>query len=264
MGSREETGAPVEQEIRLDANVDDLLELEPIQPVAIEERVEDAPAVEPIGDLDHLTGGLLSASRWQLATKRAMDIVGGALLILLLSPVLISVALAVKLTSRGPVFYVQRRVGRLGEPFRMLKFRSMQRDAESHKLEHTERNIHNGDGPIFKIPDDPRRTAVGRVIRRYSIDELPQLFNVLWGQMSLVGPRPHLPEEFVHYGPKDRGRLLVKPGLTCIWQVSGRSDLDFGTWVDMDLEYIRTWTLRKDVVLLVKTVPAVLSGRGAY
>ena len=120
------------------------------------------------------------------------------------------------------------------------------------------------DGPIFKIRDDPRVTSVGRVIRRLSIDELPQLFNVLKGDMSLVGPRPPLTEECSHYTARERQRLLVKPGVTCIWQVSGRSDLDFQTWVDMDLEYIQTWTLRLDLVLLLKTIPAVLSGRGAY
>lgn len=119
-------------------------------------------------------------------------------------------------------------------------------------------------GPIFKIRDDPRITPVGRAIRRLSIDEFPQFFNVLMGNMSLVGPRPALPEEFLDYTDRERERLLVKPGVTCIWQVSGRSDIDFDTWIDMDLEYIEEWSLSLDLKLLVRTVPAVLTGRGAY
>jgi lipopolysaccharide/colanic/teichoic acid biosynthesis glycosyltransferase len=144
----------------------------------------------------------------------------------------------------------------------MAKFRSMYMDAHDHRDEHVHSNMHVG--PIFKIRDDPRVTPVGRAIRRFSIDELPQLFNVLLGNMSLVGPRPPLPEEFLRYSARDRGRIAVKPGVTCIWQVSGRSDLDFETWIDMDLEYIQTWSLRLDLRLLAKTVPAVLTGRGAY
>jgi lipopolysaccharide/colanic/teichoic acid biosynthesis glycosyltransferase len=175
---------------------------------------------------------------------------------------LLAVAILVGVTSRGPIFYVQERVGRAGKPFRMLKFRSMYRDAHDRRFEHVEQNMHQG--PIFKIRDDPRITPIGRAIRRLSIDELPQFFNVLMGHMSLVGPRPALPEEFLDYTDRERQRLLVKPGVTCIWQVSGRSDIDFKTWIDMDLEYIETWSVRLDLKLLAKTVPAVLSGRGAY
>jgi exopolysaccharide biosynthesis polyprenyl glycosylphosphotransferase len=245
----------MEQEIRMDPTTDDmLLDLTPMESALVDLRVAEsvAPAQR----------GLLEASTWQVATKRAIDIVMSVFALLVLTPVLLAVALAVRLTSRGPVFYVQERVGRDGAPFRMVKFRSMYRDAHDRRLEHVEQNIHQG--PIFKIRDDPRITPVGRAIRRLSIDELPQFFNVLMGQMSLVGPRPALPEEFLHYTARERQRLLVKPGVTCIWQVSGRSDIDFHTWIDMDLEYIDAWSLRLDLKLLAMTVPAVLTGRGAY
>ena len=206
--------------------------------------------------------GLLGASWWQLGIKRAMDIVGSLLLMVLLAPLLLIFACAIAFTSPGPILYRQKRVGRDGRPFTMFKFRSM------YERAHEERGNHQGmneaTGPVFKIREDPRVTSVGRLIRRTSIDELPQLVNVMLGQMSLVGPRPPLPEECTHYGEREMGRLLVKPGITCNWQVSGRSDLDFDTWVALDLEYIRTWTLRQDVALLLKTVPAVFSGKGAY
>ena len=240
----------MEQEIRFDPNDSEiLLELVPLVPVFPDAALFGAP-------------GLLGATRWQLATKRLVDIAASVIAIIVLGPLLLAIALLVKITSRGPVFFVQRRVGKGGQPFRMVKFRSMYRGAADRRNEHVHRNMH--EGPIFKIRDDPRITPIGRAIRKFSIDELPQLFNVLLGDMSLVGPRPPLPEEFLRYSSRDRGRLLVKPGVTCIWQVSGRSDLDFTTWVDMDLEYIETWSLRLDFKLMVKTVPAVLSGRGAY
>jgi lipopolysaccharide/colanic/teichoic acid biosynthesis glycosyltransferase len=182
--------------------------------------------------------------------------------LILLAPLFLIVTLLVVVTSRGPALFVQRRVGRDGRPFSMVKFRSMYRDAHERRDEHKHRNMH--DGPIFKIRDDPRITPVGRLIRRLSIDELPQLFNVLVGDMSLVGPRPCLPEEFLEYGERERRRLLVRPGITCIWQVSGRSDVDFDTWVDMDLDYISSWSLTLDLKLIALTLPAVVSGRGAY
>jgi lipopolysaccharide/colanic/teichoic acid biosynthesis glycosyltransferase len=207
--------------------------------------------------------GLLAAHRWQLALKRGIDILGSAVGLLLLSPVLIAAAIAVKVSSPGPVFYLSERVGRDGRPLRMAKFRSMVHGAHDSRATHHHLNIHDS-GPVFKIRDDPRVTRVGRFLRRCSIDELPQLWNVLRGDMSLVGPRPPLPEEFLHYGPREQRRLDVKPGITCIWQVSGRSDLDFETWVDMDLAYIDSWSLRLDARLLGRTVAAVLSGRGAY
>ena len=206
--------------------------------------------------------GLLGASWWQLAAKRVIDIVGSLVLICLLLPVFLVVSLAIAFTSLGPVLYRQQRVGRDGRPFTMWKFRSMYDRAHEERERHSEAN--ECSGPVFKIRNDPRMTPVGRVIRRLSIDELPQFFNVIAGTMTLVGPRPPLPEECVHYGDREMARLLVKPGITCSWQVSGRSDVDFDTWVDLDLEYIRTWTLRQDIALLVKTVPAVITGRGAY
>ena len=256
MGPLRGRSTTMEQEIRLEHPGDDLL----IDLTRIETGVSDAVADD--ASIAPIYTGLLTASRWQLAVKRGLDIGLSAIAIVFLSPLLLLVGLMIKLGSRGPVFYVQERLGRDGEPFKMLKFRSMYVDAHDQRMDHVERNIH--DGPIFKIPDDPRITTIGKAIRRLSIDELPQLFNVLKGDMSLVGPRPPLPEEFLDYGARERQRLLVKPGVTCIWQVSGRSDLDFQTWVDMDLEYIRTWSLRLDLSLLVRTVPAVVTGRGAY
>ena len=207
--------------------------------------------------------GLLAAHRWQVACKRVVDILGSALGLLLLSPLLLVAALAVKASSPGPAVYLSERVGRAGRPFRMVKFRSMFHGAHGSRDHHGHLNIHDS-GPVFKIRDDPRVTRVGRLLRRCSIDELPQLWNVLRGDMSLVGPRPPLPEEFLHYGAREQRRLEVKPGITCIWQVSGRSDIDFETWVDMDIAYIDTWSLRLDARLLGRTVAAVLTGRGAY
>ena len=244
----------MEQEIRFDPTDDILLDLTSVESTAVGYRVAEEVSAPP--------QGLAAAALWQLAVKRLMDIVLSVLGIVVLAPVLIAVALLIGLTSRGPVFFVQERVGRGGRPFPMLKFRSMYRDAHARRDEHAEQNIHQG--PIFKIPDDPRITPVGRAIRRLSIDELPQFFNVLMGTMSLVGPRPALQEEFLDYTERERERLQVKPGVTCIWQVSGRSDVDFDTWIDMDLEYIEDWSLRLDLKLLARTVPAVITGRGAY
>lgn len=207
-------------------------------------------------------GGLLGASWWQLAVKRAMDVLGSLLLLVLLAPLLLVFACAIAFTSSGPILYRQERVGRDGRPFTMFKFRSMYERAHEERENHNHMN--EASGPVFKIREDPRVTSVGRLIRRTSIDELPQLVNVLFGQMSLVGPRPPLAEECTHYGEREMCRLLVKPGITCDWQVSGRSDLDFDTWVALDLEYIKTWTLRHDVALLLKTVPAVFTCKGAY
>jgi lipopolysaccharide/colanic/teichoic acid biosynthesis glycosyltransferase len=209
-----------------------------------------------------VAGGLLDAARWQVVAKRAVDILGGVALLVLLLPVILISALLVRVTSPGPVLYLQERVGKGGEPIRMYKFRSMRLGA--HLIRDELRNLNEATGPVFKIRQDPRMTPVGRWLRKLSIDELPQLINVLRGEMSLVGPRPPLPEEFATYTELERQRLSVKPGLTCIWQVSGRSEVDFETWVGMDLEYISTWNLRRDFRLLVKTLPAVLNGRGAY
>jgi exopolysaccharide biosynthesis WecB/TagA/CpsF family protein len=206
---------------------------------------------------------------WQLYlrlshfTKRVLDIVVSALLLFLLAPPLALVALAICIESRGPVFFRQIRVGQWGKTFPMWKFRSMRVAAEAQQQLLADQNQMDG-GVIFKMKQDPRVTKVGRIIRRLSIDELPQLWNVFCGDMSLVGPRPSLPSEVNLYSVEDRGRLEAKPGITCIWQVTGRSDIPFDQQVDLDIEYIQTQSVRNDVALLVKTVPAVLSGRGAY
>ncbi|MFD7319700.1 sugar transferase [Streptomyces sp. NPDC059875] len=206
--------------------------------------------------------GLLAASGRQLLGKRVLDIVLALLALILLSPILLVTACAIKVSSAGPVLYLQERVGRDGKPFRMLKFRSMRRDAERQRSAYLDLN--ECAGPLFKIRHDPRVTPVGHVLRKWSIDELPQLLNVIHGEMSLVGPRPPLPEECEQYGPRERQRLLVKPGITCIWQVSGRSDVAFAEQVRMDLDYIANWDLVMDIRLLIRTVPAVLEHRGAY
>ncbi len=206
--------------------------------------------------------GLLAVTALQLGLKRAIDIVGSLILLVALAPVFLLVALLVRATSPGPIFYPQERLGVGGRPFCLWKFRSMYRDADQRQAEVAALN--EVDGPVFKIRKDPRVTPVGRALRKMSIDELPQLFNVLLGHMSLVGPRPPLQSEYDEYTPHQRLRLLVKPGLTCIWQVSGRSDVDFDTWVEMDLAYIRDWTLWLDLKLLLLTLPAVFTGRGAY
>jgi lipopolysaccharide/colanic/teichoic acid biosynthesis glycosyltransferase len=222
------------------------------------------PPLELIaGEHDAKTpAGLLAAAPWQLAVKRTIDVVVSAVLLFLLSPVLVLIAGAVWLTSAGPALHVQERIGRDGRPFRVYKFRSMRVSHEFTREELLELN--EVSGPVFKIRCDPRLTRVGRWLRVSSLDELPQLLNVLRGDMSLVGPRPPLPEEYEAFNARERARFAVKPGLTCIWQVSGRSDLDYETWVEMDLEYISTWTLRRDLGLLFRTIPAVLTARGAY
>lgn len=196
-------------------------------------------------------------------TKRLVDILGAALGLLLLSPLLLIVAVIVRLESPGPVFFSQVRVGRRGRPFRCRKFRSMYVDAEARKDALMAQNEMQG-GTTFKMKRDPRITRVGRFIRKASIDELPQLWNVLVGEMSLVGPRPPVPAEVAGYTALDRKRLSVKPGITCIWQVTGRSDIPFEEQVNLDLRYINERSLLLDVKLLLMTVPAVLFARGAY
>jgi exopolysaccharide biosynthesis WecB/TagA/CpsF family protein len=197
------------------------------------------------------------------AGKRALDVAASGTALLLLAPALALTALAIRLESPGSIVFRQQRIGRHGQPFTMLKFRSMFVDAEARKAALLARNEMAG-GVIFKMKDDPRVTRVGRFIRRTSIDELPQLINVLRGDMSLVGPRPPLPSEVAQYSLHDRGRLGAAPGITCIWQVSGRSEIPFPQQVEMDLDYIHRQSVVEDVRLLLKTVPALLFGRGAY
>ena len=195
--------------------------------------------------------------------KRLIDMAGSTVLIIALSPVLAGVALAIRLDSPGPILFRQIRVGRWGALFPMWKFRSMYIDAEQRKLALMQANEMAG-GVIFKMKSDPRITRVGKFIRKASIDELPQLWNVLCGQMSLVGPRPPLPVEVNQYSLQDRRRLEVVPGITCIWQVSGRSDIPFDQQVQLDVEYIESQSVWLDIKLLLMTIPAVLLGRGAY
>ncbi len=200
--------------------------------------------------------------RWELAFKRFLDVVCATILLVLLSPALIAIALAVRLGSSGPVLFVQRRVGLNGRLFNLYKFRSMYIDAD--KELHGLKSQNEMSGPTFKMKNDPRITPVGKWLRRFSLDELPQLFNVLVGEMSLVGPRPPIPGEVSLYERKDRRRLSMRPGLTCTWQVSGRSNISkFDEWVKLDLEYIDNWSLSRDLWLMVRTIPAVLFGVGA-
>jgi exopolysaccharide biosynthesis polyprenyl glycosylphosphotransferase len=196
-----------------------------------------------------------------LAVKRMMDVVLSGLALLALTPVFIGVAAVVKYQDRGPVLFAQERSGLYGRRFKMLKFRSMVIDAEARRreLEH----MNEMSGPVFKIAADPRITRFGAFIRKTSIDELPQFWNVFIGEMSLVGPRPPLPAETEKYERWQLRRLSMKPGITCIWQVSGRNNIDFETWMKLDLEYIDNWSLLLDVKLLLRTVPVVLFGVGA-
>ena len=200
---------------------------------------------------------------WQLMAKRLIDVWGSIALLLLLTPLLFVVALLIKLDSPGPVLFKQERVGLNKRRFLLIKFRTMADGAE--KGQATLETLNEADGPVFKIKNDPRVTNIGRFLRRYSLDELPQLFNVLKGEMSLVGPRP-LPVRDIERIDLQwhKRRLSMKPGLTCFWQVSGRSDVSFDHWVRMDLQYIDNWSLPLDLKILLKTIPAVLRGSGAY
>lgn len=202
--------------------------------------------------------------QWSLARralKRGFDIAISAVAVVVLLPILVLVALAIRLESPGPALYRQKRCGRDGRCFEMLKFRSMVRDAEQLLVDLRDRN--ESDGLLFKVKADPRVTRVGRLIRKYSVDELPQLLNVLTGDMSLVGPRP-LPVDPSAFGPIDGKRHAVRPGLTCHWQVSGRSDLTYGQMVEMDLAYIRNSSIWTDIRLIAMTVPVAFGGNGAY
>jgi lipopolysaccharide/colanic/teichoic acid biosynthesis glycosyltransferase len=195
--------------------------------------------------------------------KRLIDVAGATLFMIVLAPLFLLVAALIKLESGGPVLFPQIRIGKWGRPFTMYKFRSMCAGAEHRKKELLGQNEMHG-GVIFKMKCDPRVTRIGKIIRRGSLDELPQLWNVLKGDMSLVGPRPPLPAEVSRYLLGERRRLDVKPGITCIWQVSGRSQLPFQRQVELDLAYIESQTMLGDFKLLLKTLPAVLLGRGAY
>jgi exopolysaccharide biosynthesis polyprenyl glycosylphosphotransferase len=204
--------------------------------------------------------GPLSLPR-AITVKYTLDRLLAALGLALLSPLIFITAAWIKTTSPGPIFYKQLRVGQNGRRFWMYKFRTMVADADEKKKELLHKNEMSG--PVFKMTDDPRITKVGRFLRRTSLDELPQLFNVLMGEMSLVGPRPPLPEEVFHYRLEHRRRLSVRPGITCLWQVSGRSNVDFEDWMKMDLAYIDGWSFWQDLKILFRTLPAVLTANGA-
>ena len=194
--------------------------------------------------------------------KRGVDIVLGSLMILLTLPLSLLSVLAIKLTSRGPVFFRQERAGLDGRPFTMYKFRSMHEGAEDDRTAMAHNNEMSG--PVFKIREDPRMTRVGRFLRRSSIDELPQLINVLKGEMSLIGPRPLWIDEARKAVGAAQMRTTVKPGLTCLWQISGRSELSYEQWVHLDLYYIHHRGFFLDLMIFIQTIPAVLSTRGAY
>jgi lipopolysaccharide/colanic/teichoic acid biosynthesis glycosyltransferase len=219
---------------------------------------------EDVGDLpppERLA--VMPRPRW----KRAMDVFGACVALVLFSPIMLMAALAVRLTSRGPVLFKQRRAGLGGRPFTMYKFRTMVQGAEHRRAELMHHN--EAAGSVFKIKDDPRVTPVGRVLRKFSIDEMPQLWNVLKGEMSLVGPRP-LPLNEIPCGAglcRKEGhlcRLSVHPGLTCYWQVMGRSNLDLARWIELDERYVRERSFWTDVAILLRTFPAVITGRGAH
>ncbi len=195
--------------------------------------------------------------------KTFLDVFLSLILLILLSPVFLITAIIIYITDPGPIFYTAPRVGLDGAVFGFIKFRSMYVDADKMKDKLMQQNESTG-GVIFKMRHDPRVTKIGRFIRRFSIDELPQLINVLKGDMSLVGPRPPLPREVMEYTLEDRKRLHVKPGITCLWQIKGRSDIPFQQQVQLDMQYIRSQNFWNDALILLKTIPAVISGKGAY
>jgi lipopolysaccharide/colanic/teichoic acid biosynthesis glycosyltransferase len=198
------------------------------------------------------------------ALKRSTDVVVAVLSLIVLSPFLLGIAAAIKLTSRGPVFFRQLRIGSHDQPFEIIKFRTMRVDADERKGEYAHLNVHaqNGDGKMFKIVDDPRVTPVGRFLRKYFLDELPQLLNVLTGKMSLVGPRPLIPEEDEHVPEWARRRLRVRPGMTGTWQVHGHSAVPFEEMIRLDYAYVAKWSYPGDFKLILETIPLVLRGDG--
>jgi len=200
-------------------------------------------------------------SPWQLFIKRASDVIISLVALIILSPVLLVTAIAIKLSSLGPIFFKQERNGMNGRRFTLLKFRSMVVGAE--KMQEELLALNEMDGPVFKIKNDPRLTKVGKFLRRTSLDELPQLINVLKGDMSLVGPRPPIPGEVTNYETWQRRRLSMRPGITCFWQISGRNEINFEEWMKLDLEYIDNWSFWLDLKILLRTIPVVLFGTGA-
>jgi lipopolysaccharide/colanic/teichoic acid biosynthesis glycosyltransferase len=203
--------------------------------------------------------------RWRAGQgiKRILDILIAGLGLLVLAPVFLVLPVVIRMTSRGPGYYRWKVLGQYARPFHGFKFRSMVDNAD--ELKDGMGHLNHMEGPAFKIRNDPRVTPIGRFLRKYSLDELPQLWSVFKGDMSLVGPRPPFPEEFERFKPWHRAKLSVKPGITCLWQISGRSDIhDFEDWAELDMQYIREWSLWLDIKILLRTIPVVIRGRGAY
>jgi exopolysaccharide biosynthesis polyprenyl glycosylphosphotransferase len=215
--------------------------------------------LEALHDVPLLTFTTTPQNEYLLFIKNVLDVSMAALGIVLLSPVLLTVALLVRLTSKGPVIFRQTRCGLGGRKFVLYKFRSMIEDAEESRQQLEHLNLMSG--PVFKARNDPRVIPIGRFLRKFSIDELPQLYNILRGDMSFVGPRPPIPQEVEKYERWQRRRLRMKPGLTCLWQVSGRNQIDFDEWMRMDLLYIDNWSLLLDFKIFLKTIPIVLLGK---
>lgn len=218
--------------------------------------------LEKFRDVELLSLSSTPESDLLLFFKRVFDVVFAAVSLVVLLPLMLTIAAAIRVTSPGPVLFRQTRCGIGGRHFTLYKFRSMHNNAEQLKAELHQLN--ELDGPVFKISDDPRITPVGRWLRRFSVDELPQLWNILRGDMSFVGPRPAIPAEVEQYEPWQRRRLRMRPGLTCIWVLEGRNHLDFNRWIQLDLAYIDSWSLWLDAKIFFRTIPIVLSGRGAY
>jgi exopolysaccharide biosynthesis polyprenyl glycosylphosphotransferase len=216
--------------------------------------------LEHIGEFPVLALNTELIPAFSLFIKRALDVLASSTALMLFSPLLIAVAILIKLESAGPVLYVSERVGKKGRTFRFYKFRTMVADAPSRKAEIMALNERNG--PFFKVRNDPRLTRLGRVLRKYSVDELPQLWNVLKGEMSLVGPRPHPLDDFAQYRIEHFARLKVRPGMTGLWQVTARQHPSFEAALNLDEEYIRAWSPWLDLKLLLKTIPAIVRGTG--
>ena len=232
----------------------------PVHALAFERaHLMDSNSLTNDGFLHYLS---TSTQPSQYALKRMIDIGASAAGLLLLSPLLIAVAVMIKATDRGPIFFTQKRVGLYGAYFDMLKFRSMVINADAMKDQLMAANEMQG-GVVFKMKNDPRITSIGRFIRKFSIDELPQLINILRGDMTIVGPRPAVPREVAQYKVWQRRRLSVRPGLTCYWQISGRNEIGFDEWMQLDLRYVDNWNLKIDLELILKPFPVVLTGRGA-
>jgi exopolysaccharide biosynthesis polyprenyl glycosylphosphotransferase len=264
----------VVDEVIFAVNLQELARLEPVMQhcadLGIRTRVqlEFLPAaysriyLENFRDVQLLSLSSAPDSELRLFFKRVIDVVLSAASLVVFLPVLLTIAVLIRITSPGPVLFRQTRCGLGGRRFMLYKFRSMINDAEQMRAELHQLN--ELDGPVFKISDDPRITPVGRGLRRFSLDELPQLWNVFRGDMSFVGPRPAVPEEVDQYEDWQRRRLRMRPGLTCTWVLEGRSHVDFNRWMQLDLKYIDNWSLWLDAKIFVRTIPIVLSGRGAY